>query len=44
MLGGNVMGYEFEMKYASTPAQQQKIAAAMGDAFDLRHPDWTIGY
>jgi inorganic triphosphatase YgiF len=41
MLGGNVMGYEFEMKYASTPAQQQKIAAAMGDAFELFHMETT---
>lgn len=35
------MGYEFEMKYASTPAQQQKIAAAMGDAFELFHMETT---
>ena len=35
------MGYEFEMKYASTPAQQQKITAAMGDAFDLFNMETT---
>ena len=27
------MGYEFEMKYASTREQQERIAAALGDGF-----------
>ena len=35
------MGYEFEMKYASTPAQQEKIAAALGQDFDTFEMETT---
>jgi DNA (cytosine-5)-methyltransferase 3A len=42
----NVKYYAYEIdKYAKQVAMSNyPDIIQMGDAFDLRHPDWTIGY